>query len=175
MQIKSRLKAGSRAIQMRQSSGCGWPAMLHALDYDATWINKLAPAFPTPAPSQSTFVQSHDILYTLSRDILYTPRACEHALGCNRDGVEDNGCSRTTRAFCSGGNAADANVSRSCAAYEISRPTGYLWLRRYRELGVDGIAERSRKPHRSPERTNPELERQVVQLRQRYPDWARAS
>lgn len=58
-----------------------------------------------------------------------------------------------------------------CAAYEISRPTGYLWLRRYRELGVDGIAERSRKPHRSPERTNPELERQVVQLRQRYPDW----
>ena len=58
-----------------------------------------------------------------------------------------------------------------CAAYEISRPTGYLWLRRYRELGVDGIAERSRKPHRSPERTDRELERQVVQLRQRYPDW----
>ena len=58
-----------------------------------------------------------------------------------------------------------------CAAYEISRPTGYLWLRRYREFGVEGIAERSRKPHRSPERTDPERERQVVQLRQRYPDW----
>jgi transposase InsO family protein len=58
-----------------------------------------------------------------------------------------------------------------CAAYEISRPTGYLWLRRYRELGVDGITERSRRPHRSPERTDPELERQVVELRQRYPDW----
>ena len=58
-----------------------------------------------------------------------------------------------------------------CAAYEISRPTGYLWLRRYRELGVEGIRERSRKPHRSPERTDPELEQQVVELRQRYPDW----
>lgn len=58
-----------------------------------------------------------------------------------------------------------------CAAYEISRPTGYLWLRRYRELGVEGIRERSRKPHRSPERTDPELEHQVVELRQRYPDW----
>jgi transposase InsO family protein len=58
-----------------------------------------------------------------------------------------------------------------CAAYEISRPTGYLWLRRYRQWGVEGIAERSRKPHRSPERTDPERERQVVQLRQRYPDW----
>jgi hypothetical protein len=34
-----------------------------------------------------------------------------------------------------------------CVAYEISRPTGYLWLQRYREQGVAGIAERSRKPH----------------------------
>jgi transposase InsO family protein len=58
-----------------------------------------------------------------------------------------------------------------CAAYEISRPTGYLWLQRYRELGVAGIAELSRRPHRSPERTDPERERQVVELRRRYPDW----
>jgi transposase InsO family protein len=58
-----------------------------------------------------------------------------------------------------------------CAAYEISRPTGYLWLERYREQGVAGIAEQSRKPHRSPRRTGSELERQVVELRLRYPDW----
>src|SRR3984893_18260797 len=58
-----------------------------------------------------------------------------------------------------------------CAAYEISRPTGYLWLQRYREHGVTGIAEQSRKPHRSPRRTGSELERQVVELRLRYPDW----
>lgn len=58
-----------------------------------------------------------------------------------------------------------------CAAYEISRPTGYLWLQRYREFGVAGIAERSRKPLRSPARTNAELERQVVEVRRRYPDW----
>jgi transposase InsO family protein len=58
-----------------------------------------------------------------------------------------------------------------CAAYEISRPTGYLWLRRYQELGLHGIAEQSRKPHHSPSRTAGELEEQVVQMRQRYPDW----
>ena len=58
-----------------------------------------------------------------------------------------------------------------CAAYDISRPTGYLWLRRYRDLGVQGIAEQSRKPHRSPRRTQPALEQQVVQLRRKYPDW----
>src|ERR1039458_375920 len=58
-----------------------------------------------------------------------------------------------------------------CVAYDISRPTGYLWLQRYREQGVAGIAEQSRKPHHSPRRTGGEVERQVTQLRLRYPDW----
>jgi transposase len=58
-----------------------------------------------------------------------------------------------------------------CVAYDISRPTGYLWLQRYREQGVAGIAEQSRKPHHSPRRTGDEVERQVTELRLRYPDW----
>src|SRR5260370_22210560 len=33
-----------------------------------------------------------------------------------------------------------------CTEFGISRPTGYLWLRRYKELGVRGIAEQSRRP-----------------------------
>lgn len=61
--------------------------------------------------------------------------------------------------------------SALCAAYEISRPTGYLWLRRYREQGVQGMAELSRKPHHSPSRTNAICEQRVVQARLRYPDW----
>ena len=61
--------------------------------------------------------------------------------------------------------------SSLCAAYEISRPTGYLWLRRYHESGVGGIAEQSRKPHSSPRRTDATVEQQVVQVRLRYPDW----
>lgn len=61
--------------------------------------------------------------------------------------------------------------SALCAEYEISRPTGYLWLERYRELGVHGVAERSRKPHRSPRCTDAALEQQVVLIRGRYPDW----
>ena len=58
-----------------------------------------------------------------------------------------------------------------CQEFGISRPTGYLWLSRFREGGVSSIAERSRRPAVSPERTAPELESQVVALRQRYPDW----
>jgi transposase InsO family protein len=58
-----------------------------------------------------------------------------------------------------------------CASYEIARPTGYLWLQRYRQSGVEGIAEHSRRPHHSPRRTRSELEQRVVEIRQRYPDW----
>jgi transposase InsO family protein len=61
--------------------------------------------------------------------------------------------------------------SALCAEYGISRPTGYLWLRRYRELGVEGIAEQSRKPQHSPTRTDAAREQQVIRVRLRYPDW----
>ncbi len=58
-----------------------------------------------------------------------------------------------------------------CREFEVSRPTGYMWLRRYQEQGLAGIAERSRRPHLSPRQTGGVWEEQVVQLRQRYPDW----
>jgi transposase len=61
--------------------------------------------------------------------------------------------------------------SRLCEEFGISRPTGLLWVQRYREAGLAGIAERSRRPLHSPWRTAAELEEQVVALRQRYPDW----
>jgi transposase InsO family protein len=65
----------------------------------------------------------------------------------------------------------DRPISGLCAEYGISRPTGYLWLKRYREGGVAAIAERSRRPEHSPTRTSAELERRVILLRQCYPDW----
>lgn len=58
-----------------------------------------------------------------------------------------------------------------CKEFEVSRPTGYLWLRRYRERGLSGIAELSRRPWHSPQQTSCEWEKQVVELRRRYPDW----
>src|SRR5208337_705829 len=58
-----------------------------------------------------------------------------------------------------------------CQEFGISRPTGCLWVQRYEQQGVAGIAERSRRPWHSPQRTAAELENQVVELRRRYPDW----
>src|SRR5437764_13304131 len=58
-----------------------------------------------------------------------------------------------------------------CQEFEGSRPTGYVWWQRYREQGLAGIAERSRRPDLSPRRTGHEWAQRVVELRQRYPDW----
>lgn len=63
------------------------------------------------------------------------------------------------------------NLSRLCAEFGISRPTGYFWLRRYREQGVAGIEERSRRPQHSPHQTAPSIEQRIVELRQQRPDW----
>ena len=65
----------------------------------------------------------------------------------------------------------ERSLSSLCREFGISRPTGRLWLQRYRAGGVEAIAERSRRPLHSPRQTAPELEQRVVTMRQRYPDW----
>jgi transposase InsO family protein len=47
----------------------------------------------------------------------------------------------------------------------ISRATGYKWWKRFREEGLEGLADRSSRPHRCPHRSAPELENQIRELR----------
>lgn len=65
----------------------------------------------------------------------------------------------------------EKTLTALCEEFGVSRPTGRLWLERYREHGIAGLAERSRRPAHSPRLTSPELEERVVELRLRYPDW----
>lgn len=62
-------------------------------------------------------------------------------------------------------------MSELCRRYEISRPTGYKWIKRYKEEGLAGLKERSRRPLNSPTRTNVTLERLIVKLRTQDPAW----
>src|SRR5438093_2943470 len=55
--------------------------------------------------------------------------------------------------------------------YGISRRTGYKWVERYEAEGVPGLADRSRRPHHSPQATDPALVKALVELRQRHPYW----
>jgi transposase InsO family protein len=62
-------------------------------------------------------------------------------------------------------------LSALCREFDISRPTGRLWLKRYRGGGLAAIAECSRRPLHSPRRTEEEKEQQVVDFRKSNPDW----
>jgi transposase InsO family protein len=58
-----------------------------------------------------------------------------------------------------------------CQEFEISRPTGYEWLRRYTTGGIAGVVEKSRRPRNSPAQTAAGIEERVVELRGQRPDW----
>ena len=58
-----------------------------------------------------------------------------------------------------------------CAEFQISRPTGYEWLRRYQNGGIAAVVEKSRRPGHSPEKTPAEIEQRVMELREQRPDW----
>jgi putative transposase len=58
-----------------------------------------------------------------------------------------------------------------CAAYGISRKTGYKFLARYDTLGAAGLADQSRRPHRSPTALDPVLLARLLEAHHRHPYW----
>src|SRR5512136_198369 len=68
-------------------------------------------------------------------------------------------------------NQKGANLSGLCREYGISRKTGYKWLKRYRECSESGLEDRSRRPQRSPRRTEAKVEVRVLKVRQEYKVW----
>lgn len=68
----------------------------------------------------------------------------------------------------------ERTIKDLCAEFGISRQTGHVWLKRYRAAGSKALEDRSRRPVRSPNRTTPEKEQAVLQLRQKWPDWGAA-
>ena len=73
--------------------------------------------------------------------------------------------------FVAAASRGGATMTSLCAEFGISRPTGYLWVGRYRLDGVGGIEERNRRPQSSPTRTEEVIEDRIVALRRERPDW----
>jgi transposase InsO family protein len=63
------------------------------------------------------------------------------------------------------------SMSDLCQRYEISRETGYVWLRRYRQAGVEGLWERSRAAQRHRNQTPEQIEQRILELRQAHMRW----
>jgi transposase InsO family protein len=62
--------------------------------------------------------------------------------------------------------AGEETVAELCREFGISRPTGYLWLNRFHAVGsVNGLVEGSRRPLKSPQRTEKKVEAAVLELR----------
>lgn len=68
-------------------------------------------------------------------------------------------------------NHPNANMSQLCRRFGISRPTGYKWLHRYQDEGLEGLSERSRRPDHTPNKTPEEIAQLVVEARRRDPGW----
>jgi len=65
-----------------------------------------------------------------------------------------------------------ACMAALCRAHGISRETGYVWLKRYREGGAEAVmTERSRRPRNSPQRASMAVTAAVKRARQKRPDW----
>jgi transposase InsO family protein len=56
-------------------------------------------------------------------------------------------------------------VATAAEAQGISRATAYKWLRRWRTEGVEGLADRSSRPHRMPTRTGDEVTAAIIETR----------
>jgi putative transposase len=54
-----------------------------------------------------------------------------------------------------------------CYRYGISRKTGYKWVARYNELGLEGLLNQSRKPHKQPLKTPFAVRKSILELRDR--------
>jgi putative transposase len=57
------------------------------------------------------------------------------------------------------------NFSSLCTRYGISHKTGYKWVARYEELGIDGLEEQSRRPTQCPHQTTYRLQQAIIELR----------
>jgi len=59
----------------------------------------------------------------------------------------------------------EASMADLCMRYGISRKTGYKWLNRFKQEGVDGLQERSRRPQHTPARVSHTVREAIVTLR----------
>ena len=62
-------------------------------------------------------------------------------------------------------------MTELCQIYGVSRQTGYEWLRRRRERGLEALRDLGRAPHRHPNQTTADIEEMVLGLRELHMTW----
>ena len=62
-------------------------------------------------------------------------------------------------------------MARLCAEFGISRKTGYKIFTRYKDCGLQGLTDRSRRPYRHANRLPLAIEQWILRLKKDYPSW----
>ena len=63
------------------------------------------------------------------------------------------------------------SMSEVCREFGISRKTGYKVFTRYKDQGIEALCDRSRRPVRYANQLPPQIENQIVTLKQEKPHW----
>jgi putative transposase len=58
-----------------------------------------------------------------------------------------------------------------CREFDVSRKTGYKIFSRYKDCGLEGLTDRSRRPYRHANRLPFQTEKLIVQLKREHPSW----
>jgi putative transposase len=58
-----------------------------------------------------------------------------------------------------------------CREFDISRKTGYKLFNRYKDSGLEGLTDRSRRPQRQANQLPFQIEKRIVQVKQERPSW----
>jgi putative transposase len=58
-----------------------------------------------------------------------------------------------------------------CRDFNVSRKTGYKVLKRYNEIGLEGLTDRSRRPYRHANQLPTQIETLIVRLKEDKPSW----
>ncbi len=61
-----------------------------------------------------------------------------------------------------------------CREFDISRKTGYKIFQRYKDCGLEGLTDRSRRPYRHANRLPFQIEKLIVQLKREATELGRA-
>jgi transposase InsO family protein len=72
------------------------------------------------------------------------------------------------RRFVSDWESGQWSMTELCARAGVTRPTGYKWVTRYRAAGEAGLMDQTRAPHHCPHRTDDDLVRRIIAVRQEY-------
>src|SRR5947207_11653304 len=67
--------------------------------------------------------------------------------------------------------AEEDTIAALCEEFGVSRKTGYKWLKRYLELGPQGLADRSHAPQVVPWAISAAQREAIVGVRRAHPSW----